>query len=177
MGAIFTIPRAIAGGVMLALLIWCLVQRTDLVRKDLKIASYDAAMQRAKANLDLSAERIRSARASAAASDQARARAIEQFHTQASQEAARDIETNQAHARALTAAYARGVRDSTQGAPAAGSGGGKADGGGASGPAAGADDAGRMSVVAEDDLRICADNTVKALGWPAWWAKIEAAPK
>lgn len=39
-------------------------------------------------------------------------------------------------------------------------------------------DPGKGSVVdeTEDDLQICAENTVKAQGWPDWWHSIQAVP-
>ncbi|WP_420137309.1 hypothetical protein [Sphingomonas sp.] len=139
-------------------------------------AKYQPVMERATATLNLTAARIRAARAQALAEDLANARRVEAAQAQASQETANALELELAAARAAAADYARRLRDGLQ-AEASGSGSVAASDGRHADAAGTADSSGRMSIMDEEDLRICSENTVKALAWPVWWVKISAIPR
>lgn len=81
-----------------------------------------------------------------------------------------DLEKQLADARALAARYAGSVRACPANPGSAGKAGISEAPGSASDPVT----AGRMSIVDEDDLRICSDAVVKARGWPAWYASIRS---
>lgn len=111
---------------------------------------------------------IRERTAAAKAEDIAHARVIEQAQEAARKEAYHDIDEKLAASRADADAYVRRVlakAGTDQG------GGGRAGVPGAAQPAG--ESAGASEAAFVDDTRICAENTVKAEGWSAWWASIQ----
>lgn len=79
-----------------------------------------------------------------------------------------DLEKQLASARALAARYAGSVRACAANPGSAG----ETSLPEASSAPDSAGATGRMSVVDEDDLRICSDAVVKARGWPVWYAAL-----
>jgi len=82
-----------------------------------------------------------------------------------------DLQKQLADARALAANYARRMRGTTtanQGAA------GESAIPEAANAAIGANGSSGNALVPEDDLRICADNTTKAMGWQVWFAAEKA---
>jgi hypothetical protein len=138
---------------------------------------YGAAMERALHSIDITTERLKRARAVAEAADQANARRVEGAQATITLEEVDALQHNLDTARALAAAYARRLRDQAAGGATTGGGGGPAGQPQAARSAAGAAGAGALSVVDEDDLLICTENTVKAQGWVTWWKKVSAIPR
>ena len=129
---------------------------------------YQRAADRYTAEITRLQAGIREQTAAARADDIAHARVIEQAQEAARKEAYHDIDEKLAAARADADAYVRRVltkAGTDQG------GGGRADMPGAPDPAG--KPAGTGEAAFLDDTRICAENTVKAEGWSAWWASIQ----
>lgn len=129
---------------------------------------YQRAADRYTAEITRLQADIRERTAAAKADDIAHARVIEQAQEAARKEAYHDIDEKLAAARADADAYVRRVLAK---AAADQGGGGRADMPGTPDPAGEPADASEAAFV--DDTRICAENTVKAEGWSAWWASIQ----
>lgn len=128
-----------------------------------------------KAAFTATVANFRAATAQAQAADQAHARDVEHRDAGISQEAQNDLTKQRDDAVARAADYARRLRAGTAESPV---GGGSATGLPVPAGAAGAaDGAGATAVVPAADLTVCAENSVKAQGWPDWWRKVSAAPR
>ena len=114
-----------------------------------------------------------------AASEQALANArsnnhrIEAAQNAATQESSHELQDQLAAARAAAAAYAERLRS----AEAHSGGAGQAGTSGSPDASRSAAGAGAVSVMDDDDFRLCSENTVKAIGWRAWWLRINAIPR
>jgi len=100
---------------------------------------------------------------------------VEHAQDQAKEVQAHETQDLLARARADAAAYAGRLRAQAAGA-AKGDGQQSAPGEGG-GAAGGADGTGGLSLMDAGDLQACTDNTVKALGWQSFWAKLKAIPR
>ena len=119
---------------------------------------------------------MKAAEAKAKADAEAKARTIEGAQTQAKEGSNHEIQDMRDRALALATARLAQLHAPASGFAATAGAGGKAAG---SGAGTGLADAGpgAMSLMDDDDLRICTENTVKALSWSRWWAKINAIPR
>jgi hypothetical protein len=119
---------------------------------------------------------MKAADAKATAEAATKARAAETAQNAVKEGSDHEIDDLRTRALALAATRLAQLRGApSQAAATAGVVGGQ--GGGVS-PAAGLPaTAGRVSVVDGDDLRICTENTVKALGILPWWTKNAAIPR
>jgi hypothetical protein len=118
----------------------------------------------------LDRQAVATAQAEARAADLQHARDVETAQTRIKEEVTRDLEGKLASARAAADDYARRLRNQ-----AAQGGGDRAGLSFTPAAASAADGAGEATVL--DDLRACADNTVKAEGWRDWWIKISGDAK
>lgn len=115
---------------------------------------------------------MKAADAKATAEAEAKARAVEGAQTQAKEGSNHEIQDMRDRALALaTARLAQLHQPAQAGTAAAGVGEAANAGGGAGLAPAGS---GSMPIMDDDDLRICTENTVKALSWSRWWLKIQA---
>lgn len=119
---------------------------------------------------------MKAAEAKARADAEAKARAIEGAQTQAKEGSNNEIQDMRSVALALANARVAQLHAAASQVGTAAAGGGKASGaGGGTGLAAAGP--GSMPLMDDDDLRVCTENTVKALSWSRWWAKINAIPR
>jgi hypothetical protein len=89
-----------------------------------------------------------------------------------------ELDQQLADARAAGAAdYARRVRSGPSACPVDRGDPGQSAAATASGPAAATAGAGGVPSLDADDVRICSDNTVKALGWQRWNGRVSAIPQ
>lgn len=118
----------------------------------------------------LDRQAVATAQAEARAADLQHARDIEAAQNHVREEVSRDLEAKLASARAAADDYARRLRNQ-----AAQGGSNRAHLPVVAEPPDAPDGPGETAIL--DDLRICADNTVKAEGWRDWWLRIEGAPR
>jgi hypothetical protein len=128
------------------------------------------------AGLNRTISDMKAAEAKAAADAAIKARGIETAQTSGTEGSNHEIEDQRNRALSLAAGYLAQLRTK---AAAGNPGGANAAGGpagapGSSGLSAGA---GGVSVLDADDVRICTENTVKALGVLPWWEKMHAIPR
>lgn len=123
-------------------------------------------LDRVKAEKATVIAEVRAKTAEAQAADLAHVRAVEAAQDKVREEVSRDLESKLAAARAAVDDYARRLRAQA------------AQGGGGATPVPIASEAARAPAGAGtealvSDLQICAENTVKAEGWQAWWREAE----
>lgn len=161
----FILPRWkwFAGGLLAALIVTtALIWRGDA-------RHYKALWQQEQAAHALDLANIKEASAKAVADNVADVRAKEGDAATITENKQHDLESQLADARASAAAYASSVRR----CPTAANSGSNSDT--KVSPATSApgstDDPG-MSIIPADDVRICAENTVKVRGWQDWYGQL-----
>jgi hypothetical protein len=125
------------------------------------------------AALNLTIANMKAASEQALANARATNHRIEAAQNAATQESSHELQDQLAAARAAAAAYAERLR-SAEAAPGGTGQAGASSASDASRPAAGTSP---VSVMDDDDFRLCSENTVKAIGWRAWWLRINAIPR
>ena len=168
---------------MTALAAWSLVRRFWWA--PLLVAAVIAAMiyradarhnlkgwQGEKAAHELDLANIRAASAKAIADNIADVRAKESDAATIVEDKQHDLESQLADARRLAADYARRMRTGAAGTDPRDA--GAATIGKVASTPSDPLGSGGVSLLDEDDVRICTDNTVKALGWPEYYAPLRA---
>jgi hypothetical protein len=150
-----------AAFVIAAFLTW--VWRIDTLR-----SHYKRDLAASEANFAQFRADVASTTALAQAQDAAHAAQVERDQEKIRSESDAEIR------RRIDAAVAS-VRART--APADSGSGGKSGMSEAADSAGSASGAGQAAVVSADDLAICAENTVKAEGWQAWWKDVSAVAR
>jgi hypothetical protein len=118
---------------------------------------------------------LKAADAKAQADAVANAFRIEHAQDQVKEAQANETQDLLTRARADAARYAERLRTQAAGtAQGNGEQSAASEGGRSAGGAAGA---GSMPVMDAGDLQICTENTVKAIGWQAYWAKLKTIPR
>jgi hypothetical protein len=139
-----------------------------LARSDARHAHEALTAEKASHALDIATWKVASAKA--IADNIADVRAKEGDAAQITEKAQDDLQAQLADARALAADYARRMRAASAAYPGSA---GKTSSGETPGAPASPDNAG-MSLVADSDVRICTENTVKVKGWADWYAELRA---
>lgn len=153
---LLTLPWKKIGYALLAIGIASFIWHRGYHSRDAEVAALNQTIANMKA-----------ASAQAAADNLAHVRAVEAKNAAIQKDMEDALETQLADARAAAGAFV--VRQRAQAATDNAGAGRVSDPPDATGSI---DDAGGKTLVPDDDLRICAENTVKAQGWADWWKAI-----
>lgn len=167
MTALLLLRRFWWAPIIIGLIAAVLIQRATIARKD-------AALEHVTAVMADNIARVEKATLAGKLAATIKARAIEAAQTKVTQEVSGEYAFRLAAAQALAATHLRRVRNDAQayrGDLDGGAGGGTAD------PTGTVVRACSVSELSDDDMQILIENTVKAIGWRAWWLKIQAIPR
>jgi len=156
------------GCIVLAILL--LIQKGETRHWQKQDATHQAMFKAEKAAFEGTVANWRAATAAAKAADIAHKTAVETSHNQTTKDMNDAITQRRDAARAIVRRVHTGQTGTNPGS-----------GTGTPVPsptntASSPNGAGESAELSEADKLICADNTVKAQGWPAWWKSITAVP-